>query len=113
MPNPFMPGTGMLGEIIPGFDPTASAGSPVALQVTAAGHPAPVPYSTNDGSLVGDVDGGNREFEFNPNPTLLLHEVKNVSGHLLFRNGLLVDEYADYATGLGWFLITTALEGDI
>lgn len=70
---------------------------------------APVPFSTDDGSLVA-TDAG--VYRFNPNPTLLLHQVRNVSGHLLFRNGLLVDEYADYATGPGWFLITTALEGD-
>ncbi len=73
---------------------------------------APIPYTTQDGSLIGPVDGANGTFEFNPHPKLLIHNVKNVSGHLLFRNGLLIDEYADYATGPGWFKVTAKLEGD-
>jgi hypothetical protein len=74
---------------------------------------APEAYSTNDGSLIGTVDGANSQFEFNPHPKLLLHRTPNVTGHLLFRNGLLIDEYADYATGPGWFLVASALEGDL
>ncbi len=73
---------------------------------------APIPYSTSDGNLLPLPNGINRQFEFNPHPKLLLHQVKNVSGHLLFRNGLLIDEYADYATGPGWFRVTAKLEGD-
>lgn len=75
--------------------------------------------TTFDGTLYGAVDGANRTFTF-AEPTLLLYAVRSdATGMLLFRNGLLIDEYADYAagrdpgTGAGYFSLTDALSDDI
>ncbi len=73
--------------------------------------PAPVQFTTGDGSLTGAVSGTNTQFAFVPLPKLFLYQVRlDQRGHLLFHNGLLVNEYADYAAGFtagtGWFLLT-------
>jgi hypothetical protein len=70
----------------------------------------PTQFTTADGSLIGSVDGVNNTFSFQPIPTLYLYAPRpGQAGSLLFRNGLLVDEYGDYAAGQGFYLLTSPL----
>lgn len=73
----------------------------------------PRQFSTADGSLVGAVDGANIAYSCVPNPRTLFYIVPGVRGSLLFRNGILVDEYGDYAAGPGRFAMSFPVGADI
>lgn len=65
----------------------------------------PTPYSTFDGTLTGQVDGLNRNFAFTPFQRTLLYSTPNVTNAQLFRNGVLIDEPADYTQTPGAFTL--------
>lgn len=72
--------------------------------------PAPVQFTTADLSLAGPVSDANSQFSFVPLPEVLIYQERaSQRGSLVFRNGLLVAEYQDYAAGNGWYLLTSEL----
>lgn len=73
----------------------------------------PTQFTTADGTLAGLVNGTNPAYNFVPNPRVLFYPVPGVSGTLLFRNGLLVDEYGDYGAGPGYFAMIFDVGTDI
>lgn len=73
----------------------------------------PRQFSTADGSLSGAVDGLNIAYSCVPNPRTIFYAVPGVRGSLVFRNGLLVDEYGDYAAGPGRFAMSFPVGADI
>lgn len=73
----------------------------------------PQQFTTFDGSLVGPVDGLNKRFTWTPYPAVLQYSTPGVTGTLFFKNGLLVDEYADYTQGPGYFVLPAAVGSDI
>lgn len=73
----------------------------------------PTQFTTADGTLAGLVNGTNPAYSFVPNPRVLFYPVPGVTGTLLFRNGLLVDEYGDYAAGPNYFAMIFDVGTDI
>lgn len=66
---------------------------------------APGQFTTADNSLIGAINGNNPGFSFIPAPTTLLYSTPGVTGLLLFRNGLLLDELFDYVAGPGFLSV--------
>lgn len=69
---------------------------------------APGQFTTADNSLTGAINGNNPAFSLIPAPTTLLYSTSGVTGLLVFRNGLLIDELFDYAAGPGFLSVSFA-----
>lgn len=72
----------------------------------------PAQYASANGTVSGAIDGRNAQFSIIPFPEILLYSNAGFTSHLLFRNGLLIDEYQDYAAAPGYFALRSTAVGD-
>lgn len=74
--------------------------------------PLPIQYTTADASLIGDVDGVNRNYYFVPAPDTVLCSSTGIRSFLMFWNGLLVDQPGDYLGFSGYFVFNSSVQFD-
>jgi hypothetical protein len=72
----------------------------------------PYQFTTADGTLLGTVDGKNRNYTFAPFPDTVQYSVPGATGNLLFRNGVLLDNLTDYSEGPNYFTLLSPTPGN-